>query len=153
MSENADRSAVAAAAERAVGNRRLVFGASTLSLGVAAGALAFVYTQTQLIPPGVKPPWVLGLLFVTGAYVRPLAGNLSGSISMAVGASAIAFFVHVTAWLWPMTLLDLSLAQLIFLPAYSGLLGQAIIGWIFTFPATFLTGYLTYVLVAGFLRP
>lgn len=151
MAENVEGTGIAATVEEFLTDR-LVFAGAALSLGATGGALTFVYTQTKLIPWGIDPVWVLALLFLAGGYVRPLAGGLSGSLSMVVAASAVAFVVHLTAWLWPLTLLDLTLLEMVFLPAYGGQLGQAVIAWIFAFPA-FITGYLTYVLVAGFLRP
>lgn len=135
--------------------RELVYAlATTVTLGLAGGFLSFAFNNTQLLPPGVRPDWLLVALATLGMYASELAGQLDRSMSLVLGASGIAFVVHIVAWIWPLLMLvgTAPLAGIAYL-AVHGPLGEAILGFWFTFPVAFLAGFLTYVLVGGYFRP
>lgn len=132
---------------------RLLTAAKAASLGTASGCLTFVFAHPDLIPRPIDPIWIVGLLGVVGAYAHPLANDLSRSVSLLVWAGVVGLAVHLVAWFWPLTFFDLTLLELIFIPAYSGTLGAALIAWMVVFPTTVGIGYLTFLLIRGTIKP
>lgn len=151
MAERAER----AIEGRAVSSARLRLLGTLLLVGLPPGAVgglaAFVAVKDTLVPWAI-PQWgAIGIVVLMGMYVHLFAGGLTTSVGGALAATAASLATHVGAWIAPLWLLGYPPgARDLLLPRFAG---QAVVAWVFVFPAAFAAGYFTTVVIAGYLNP
>lgn len=131
------------------GQRRNRAISTGIVVGLAGGALSFVFHQSHLLPAGVEAWYVLGLMTLLGAFVAPLVGHLGQSAMSLLLAHVVGLGVHVVAALSPVAYFDAP-AYILLHIAITRRLGDVVVAWLFVFPVVVMFGFMTYVLVTGY---
>jgi len=120
-----------------------------LLTGILSGMGAFMYSRAGLLPNPV-PGWMpSAVVLLAGVYTFLLVRDIRGSVAAMLVASAIGIAILIAAWVAPLWLLPYPpAARDLLLP---GLLQRAVTTAITTYLLLFLGGYLTTLMVAGYL--
>lgn len=110
---------------------------------------AFMYTRTGLLPVPLDGWMMAGLVVVAGVYTYLLERDVRGSVTAMLVAFGVGIGMLILAWIAPLWLLPYPpAARDLILP---GLLQRAVTAAMTAYLLLFLGGYLTTLMIAGYL--
>ncbi len=124
-----------------------------IAIGVLTGLLggmgAFMYSRSGLLPGGI-PGWIpTGIVAVAGVYTSLLVRDVRRSVTAMLVAFGVGIATLIAAWIAPLWLLPYAPpARDLLLP---GLLQRAVTTAMSSYLLLFLGGFLTTMMVAGYL--
>lgn len=129
--------------------RRLSPIAIGLLTGLLGGMGAFMYSRTGLLPGGLAGWMPTGIVALAGVYTYLLVRDVRRSVTAMLTAFGVGIATLIAAWVAPLWLLPYApAARDLLLP---GLLQRAVTTAMTSYLLLFLGGYLTTMMVAGYL--